>query len=96
VSITLPPLSVLAAWRRRGSAILDDLTEAAAWDALAANAVSPAQAAACISRADEIVLGNVTVLHAVLDEEDRAAAQVVGMLPIGNTPALAGSWAAIR
>jgi hypothetical protein len=70
--LQLPPLSVLGAWQRRGSAVLDDLTEAAAWDALAANAMSPAQAGACIRRADEMVLGNSVVLLAVLDEEDRA------------------------
>src|SRR5687768_3340026 len=79
--LQLPPLAVLAAWRRRGSAVLDDLTEAAAWDALAMNAISPTQAAACISRADAIVLGNVEVLQAVLDDEDRQKEKLAPRAP---------------
>jgi hypothetical protein len=63
---------------------MDLLTEAAMWDALASAAATPTQAAACLARADEIVLGNIAVLHAVLDEEDR---QVV--VPIGITRGIA-------
>src|SRR5688572_5068465 len=71
----LPPLSVLDAWRRRGSAVKDKLTEAAMWDAAAANAATPAQAAACIAAADEIVMSDYALMMVVLDEEDRQEAE---------------------
>jgi hypothetical protein len=92
----LPPLSVLLAWQRRGSAFGDALSAAGGWDALAANAATPSQAAAAIAQADKIVMADFSVLMAVLDAEDNAALEAPPTSAPPIPRSLPGSWGAAR